>query len=174
MTGFSSVHNGGAYVRSARASGNNTATAAGTGDATEVNAAFQSRLSATKGIAQSAKLIVSFSAVLAQGATLKFAANFQDALDAAGTGAADYPASGESVLSTTVATGGTGGTTETGTFEVDVDLGGAREFIRAQITPDLSAGGTDTLSWNAIYLFFGDQRGPATKSPTNLASPDLI
>jgi hypothetical protein len=173
MGGFSGVHDGGAYVRSARSLGNQTATAAGAGDNTEVNGGWVSRAS-SRGIAQSAKLIINYTTTLAAAATLKFAVNFQDAVDVSGTGAADYPANGEAIAFTTAATGGTGGSTETGTFEVDVDLGGAREFIRAQITPDLSAGGTDTLAWSATYLFFGDQRGPTTKSPGHLGSPDLV
>ena len=173
MTGFSAVHNGGANVRSARGSGNQQATAGGSGDATEVNGSWVSRAS-NKGIAQSMKIIVSYSAVLAAGATLKFAANLQDAIDVSGTGAADYPSDGQAIPSTTAATGGAGGTTETGTFEIDIDLGGAREFVRAQVTPDLSAANTDTLNFSLVYLFFGDQRGPSTKSPVNIASPDLI
>lgn len=173
MTGFSSVHNGGAYARGARAVGSQTATAGGSGDNTVVNTDWVSRAS-PKGIAQSLKVLVSFSTVLAAGATLKFGGKIQDAIDAAGASAADYPASGQVIAPTTVATGPAGGGTVTGVFEMDVDLVGAREFVRAAITPDLSASGTDTLTWNAVYVFFGDQRGPTTKSPVNLASPDLI
>lgn len=167
---FADVHNGGADARSARGSGNNAATAGGAGDATEVNAAWQSRKGAT-GMALSVKAIISYTATLAQGATLTFAGNFQDASDGAGAGAADY---GESVAATVVATGGTGGSTETGTFELDADLAGAREFIRAQITPNLSAGATDTTAWHVDYVFFGQQRGPVTKSPVNIGSADAI
>lgn len=173
MTGFSAVHNGGAYVRSARGSGAQQATAGGSGDATEVNGAWVSRAS-NKGIALSMKVIISYSAVLAAGQTLKFAGNLQDAIDANGTGAADYPSDSVGVPYTTAATGATGGSTESGTFEMDIDLAGAREFVRAQVTPDLSASGTDTLTYSILYLFFGDQRGPSTKSPVNLGSPDLI
>ena len=162
--------NGGADARSARGSGNNAATAGGTGDATEVNGAWQSRMS-KGGIALSAKLVVSFTATLAAGATLTFAGNFQDALDAAGTGAADF---GAAVPAAVVATGGAGGSTETGTFEVDVDLSGAREFIRSQMTPNLSAASTDTCAWHMDYVFFGDHRQPITKSTVNIGSVDAI
>lgn len=169
-----SFRNGGAYCRTARGSGNNTATAAGTGDATEVSGAWQSRKSATKGIALSGKLVISYTATLAAAATLSFSGNFQDALDASGTGAADFPATGGSVAAFVAATGGTGGTTETGTVELDIDLSGAREFIRAQITPDLSAGATDTAAWHMDYVFFGDHQQPSTKSAVNLSSADAI
>jgi hypothetical protein len=163
-----SIYNGGAFCRSARGTGNNAATAGGSGDATEVSAAWVSRDSAT-GIANSMKVIVSYTATLAAGATLTFAGNMQDATDGSGTGAADY---GDAVTATVVATGGTGGSTETGTFELDVDLAGAREFVRAQITPNLSAANTDTAAWSVTYVFFGDQRHPCTKSTVNIGSAD--
>jgi hypothetical protein len=162
--------NGAAYSRSARGSGNNTATAGGTGDNTEVNGAYQSRMS-DNGIALSAKLVISYTATLAAGATLTFAANFQDALTSGGSGVADY---GDAVAATVVATGDSGGSTETGTFEVDVDLSGAREFIRAQVTPNLSAGATDTCAWHMDYIFYGDHRQPLTKSDVNIGSADAI
>lgn len=162
--------NGGAFARSARGSGNNAATAGGTGDATEVNGAWQSRMS-KGGIALSAKLVISYTATLAAGATLTFAGNFQDALDAAGVGAADF---GAAVPATVVATGASGGSTETGTFEIDVDLSGAREFIRSQITPNLSASATDTAAWHMDYVLFGDHREPNTKSTVNIGSVDGI
>jgi hypothetical protein len=167
---FADVHNGGAYARSARGSGNNAVTAGGAGDATEVNAAWQSRKGAS-GIALSVKTIVSFTATLAQGATLAFGGNYQDASDGAGAGAADY---GDVIAEKVVATGKTGGSTETGTFELDCDLAGAREFIRAQVTPNLSAANTDTAAWHIDYVFFGDQRGPTTKSAVNIGSADAI
>lgn len=167
---FSDVHNGGARGRSKRAAGNNTALAAGTGDATEVNGAWIDRKSA-QGIALSAKLVIEFTTTLAGTKTLGFGVNFQDATDISGAGAADY---GDVYARRVAATGGSGGSTETDTFELDVDLGGARQFIRAQITPDLDASGTDTAAWSAIYMLYGDQRGPQTKSPVNVASPDAI
>lgn len=170
MAGFAKVHNGGAYVRSARGTGANAVTAGGTGDATEVNGLWQSRLS-EKGIALSAKVIVSFTTTLGAGETLTFGGNFQDATDGSGAGVNDY---GAVIAPVVVATGDSGGSTETGTFELDVDLGGAKEFIRAQITPNLSRANTDTANYHIDYLFFGDQRGPTTKSAVNIASADAI
>lgn len=162
--------NGGAFARSARGSGATAVTAGGTGDATEVNGLWQSRLG-DKGIALSAKIIVSFTATLAAGETLTFAGNLQDALDGAGAGAQDY---GALVAATVVATGDSGGSTETGTFEIDVDLSGAREFVRAQITPNLSRANTDTANYHIDYVFFGDHRQPITKSLVNIGSVDAI
>lgn len=169
---FAEVHDGGADCRLARVSGNNTALAAGTGDNTEVNGAWIDRLSA-KGMAMSAKLGINYTASLAATETLTFALNFQDAVDAAGTGAADYPV-GEVVAATVAATGDSGSATQTGVVEQDVDLGGARRFIRAQITPNLSRGATDTAAWSSMMVLFGDQRGLVTNSPTNMGGADLI
>ncbi len=163
-------HNGGAYARSARGSADIAVTAGGAGDAVEVNSAYVSRMSKA-GIGLSAKLIVSFTTTLAAGATLTFGANFQDALTAAGGGVADF---GEVIAPIVVATGATGGSTVTGTFELDVDLAGAREFVRAQVTPNLSAANTDTASWHMDFVFFGDHREPISKSAVNVGSADAI
>lgn len=160
------IYNGGAYCRSERGTGNNAATAGGAGDATEVSAAWVSRASDT-GIAGSMKVIVNYTTTLAEDATLTFAGNMQDATAIGGTGSADY---GDAFAAEVVATGGSGGSTVTGTFEFDVDLGGAREFVRAQLTPDLSAANTDTAAWSVSYVFFGDQRQPSTKSSVNIGA----
>ncbi|WP_192246076.1 hypothetical protein [Mesorhizobium silamurunense] len=162
------IYNGGAYCRTAFQAINKTATAGSTGDATEVDCAWVDR-KGDKGIAMSAKLIITYTTALGQGNTLSFALNFQDADTIGGSGAADYA---DAVSATVAATGDSGGSTETGTVEVDVDLGGAREFIRAQITPDLNRANTDTLEWSAALVFFGDGRQPASLAIASVASTD--
>ncbi len=106
----------------------------------------------------SAKLIVAFEAVLAEGETLSIAANAQDdsQSDFAGT-PADY---GDAFANAVVATGGTGGSTERGTVELPIDLSSARQFIRVQATADLSAVGTDTVAIAAIWVFGGADELP--------------
>lgn len=153
-------HNGGQFARSEYASGG-TATAGGTGDATEVDGAWVDRKPSTRGPYHSAKLVITYSAALGEGATLAIAANIQDATSSGGAGVADF---GTAYASATVATGGAGGSTEVGTVEFDFDLSNAREFVRSQITPDLSAANTDTLAWRATWIFFGSDRGPLSKS----------
>jgi len=145
--------------RSERAS-NGSATAGGGGDATEVNGAWTDRLG-TKGMYMTAKLVITYTATLAATKTLAFAVNIQDASDSSGTGAADF---GDALASTVVDTGESGGSTEVGTIELDFDLSSAKEFIRSQITPDLSATGTDTCSWQATWIFGGTDRGDVSKS----------
>lgn len=140
-----------------------SATAAGSGDATEVDSGFQS----CKGFATAA-LVVSYKAVLAQDETLSIAANVQDASDAGGTGAADY---GAVLASAVVATGGTGGSTEYGSVVLDIDLLGgtqgaadgtcADEFLQGQFTPDLSASATDTAELAAVIVLAGADADPA-------------
>lgn len=154
----SEFYDGGAYCRTARVTGNNTATAAGSGDNTEVNGAWLDRM-ISGGVALSAKLVINYTTTLTADATLSFGVQMRDATDDQGTGAADY---GDAVAKTVVATGESGGSTETGTVEVDIDLAGAKQYIQAQITPDLSAGATDTAAWSATMVFFFDGRQPVT------------
>lgn len=161
MTSRADFNNGGAFCRTKRIAGNKSATAGGAGDATEVTGAWIDRLPSDSGPAASAKLSIEYTATLAQGATLKFAANFQDATSNVGAGADDY---GDALPATTVATGGAGGSTETGTVEIDVDLEAARQFVTAQITPDLSAANTDTCNWSAQLITFHPSRQPCSKA----------
>lgn len=159
------IYNGGAYCRSERGTGNNAATAGGSGDATEVNAAWIDR-KGSKGVAGSMKVIVNYTATLSAGASLSFSGNMQDATSSGGTGAEDFG----NVLPATIVASSVAGGTVTGTFELDVDLGSAREFVRAQLTPDLSAANTDTAAWNVTYVLFGDARQPATKALVSIAA----
>lgn len=157
-------HNGGAYSRSAFVAINKTATAAGTGDATEVDGAWVDRKPSDVGVFQSAKLVIPYTASLTADKTLAFGVQFRDATDSSGTGAADY---GDAIASTVVASA-TG--TNTGTVEVDIDLAAAREFVQAQITPDLSATATDTVEWAAVLVLYGADRQPVTRAIHNVKS----
>ena len=132
------------------------ATAAGTGDNTEVNGAYIDRSDFF-----SVKCVIAYTATLAEGETLSIAANLQDATSAAGAGVADF---GTAYASTVVATGGTGGSTETGVLELDFDLLTADQFIRLQFTPDLSAGATDVAELAAVYILGGSNENPVTAS----------
>lgn len=60
-----------------------------------------------------------------------------------------------------VATGPSGGGAVTATHELDVDLSGANEYVRAVVTPDLSASGTDTAVVMAAICFGGEPELPA-------------
>lgn len=163
--------NGGAYCRSAFLAINKTATAGSTGDATEVNSSYVDRSLSDVGMAMSAKLVITFTAALQAGETLTFAGNFQDATSSAGAGVDDFS---DAWTAKTAATGESGGSTETGTFEVDIDLSGANRYVRAQITPNLSASGTDTCEWSAALVLFGDHRQPSTQAEVSLGTANSI
>lgn len=143
-----------AETLAARFAGIASATAGGTGDATEKDCAYIDR----QGFS-SLKVVIAYSATLAATKTLSVAANLQDATSSAGAGVADY---GSAMASAVVATGGTGGSTETGVVELDFDISGADQYVRLQFTPDLSATGTDTATISAVYILGGAQVQPVT------------
>lgn len=152
------ILNGGAFCRTERVLGNNT-----TADS-EVNGNWVDRKDPNgKGRAQSGKLVINYSAVLADGETLSLAANFQDASSLAGAGADDY---GDALPSTVIAAANSGGQTINDTVEVDVDLSGADEFIRGQWTLGTSLSGT--VAFSAVFVLFGDREQPATKAVATL------
>lgn len=142
-----------ALVRTAFGLANTTGTAGGAGDNTQADAAWIDRLGFN-----SVKVVINYTTALSASQTLGFAAVFQDATSGAGAGAAAF---GPSVALTTAATGAG---TRTGTVEYDLDLSAARQFIRARITPDLSAGATDTFAYTVTYVLGGatDQRTTRT------------
>lgn len=153
--GISEERNIGALVETVFALTNTDVTAAGAGDGVEVTSNWVDRSRRL-----SCVLSIQFSAVLAEGETLSIAANMQDATDIAGAGAADYePSIGDfAFANAVVATGGSGGSTEEGTVEIDVSLGSARQFIAGQVTPDLSAGATDTAEIQAQFILAGSDQ----------------
>lgn len=156
------VRNIGAYI-APRFGGFVNATAAGAGDATEVDGVWIDRQDFF-----SASVVLSYTATLQQAETLTLVSNVQDASDSSGTGAADY---GAVYASAVVATGDTGGSTEVGAVKYNVDfLGGtqgaadgtaADRYIRVQFTPDLSASGTDTADVMAVVILGGAEDAPA-------------
>lgn len=136
-----------------RAAGGVNLVAAGAGDNAEVSGPWIDRSGFL-----SAKLVITYKGVLAQDETLSIAANLQDDLDGTGGDATDF---GDAAANAVVATGGAGGSTEYGVVEIDVDLSGARQYVRAQFTPDLSAGATDTAVVSAVLVLGGADETPA-------------
>ena len=157
MATMAQQHDIGSYLTTAFG-GAVSVTAGGGGDGSEVSGGWIDRQ--TLG---SAKVVLTYTATLAEDETLTLASNVQDATDSSGTGAADYGDSDESYSAAVVATGGTGGSTETGTVEYDVDLFGANQYMQAQFTPTLSASGTDTCVVAATIVMSGDDTYPASQ-----------
>ncbi|MCW5697365.1 MAG: hypothetical protein KIS96_11625 [Bauldia sp.] len=154
---FGKTHDGGRDIKSAFA-GYSSATAGSTGDATEVDGPYIDRKDADGGMAMWAKLVITYRTVLAATKTLSVAANLQDDADGQGAGN-DY---GDALAATVQATGESGGSTETGTVELDFDLAGAERYIRAQFTPDLNAANTDTAILTATLILGGFQYNPVS------------
>lgn len=136
-----------------------TAVAAGSGDATTVTGITINREGFNNGgLALSAAMGVAYEATLASGKTLSFAYAVQDSADS--TNFSDF----QTGASTVAATGPSGGGVVKGCTNVPVNLTGARQYIRFNYQPDLSATGTDTMYGDAVGFFGGWDRLPP---PTN-------
>lgn len=155
MTSFAKIHDVGKLIDT-NFGGAVSATAGGGADGNEVSGGWVDR-----GVAKSAKIVLTYTTTLADGETLTLASNLQDASDSSGTDAADYGDTGESYSATVVATGDTGGSTETGTVEYDINLAGADSYVQAQFTPTLSASTTDTAVVAATIVTGGFDELPA-------------
>lgn len=128
-------------------------TAAGSGDATTVTGATIDRGGFGNGsLPDSALMGVLYSATLGSGKTLSVATAVQDSAD--GTNWSDY----STVGATVAATGPSGGGAVHGQYNVPVNLRSAREYVRFNYQPDLSATGTDTAVTCAAGAFGGFDR----------------
>lgn len=132
-----------------------TATAGGTGDNTKVTGATIDR----QGFG-SAAVSINYLAALAQGATLSFAVEVQESDDGTTWGTATALQS-----AAIAATGGTGGSTEKGTVKVCDSYETRARYVRYNVTPDLSASGTDTLSFGVQAILGGNYNGTSLPIP---------
>jgi hypothetical protein len=153
-------------------------TAAAGNDNTELNGIVVNRLLAGRGLAKSAKLIIQFVTSLTADKTLTITANAQDGAASNLSDAADYAAvrasydvssaapptavtlSSGNFPATAVKTGAASGVS--GQVEIDFDLSAAKQYIRCQVTFDLSHSGTDTVAYSAVWVFGGQDVLPAT------------
>jgi hypothetical protein len=144
----------GDLIKVDRAAANTAVTAGGSGDDTEVTGVTLDRLSMNS--PQSAVLAIPFTATLAEGETLSLAYEVEEGQASNLSDAATL----QSAATAVVATGPSGGGTVTGTFEVNVPLMGAGQYVRAKFTPNLSAANTDTAALSAVLVFGGAERLP--------------
>ncbi len=144
------VKNVGAWLKSAYAADSTSLTAAGTGDNTAVTGATVDR--SAYGQPMSASVIYACKATLSASQKLTLAYKVQHGSASNGSDMADF------------AVGSTGATvlTATGTTTVkqDVDLTGAKRYIRIYFTPDLDASGTDAAVIQSAWVF-----GPTAELP---------
>lgn len=120
-------------------------TAGGTGDATAVTGATIDRDDYQSGV-----LAVAYKAVLTEAKTLALAVEVQESSDGS-----TWDTAVALRASTVAATGDTGGSTETGLVEFDIDLSGYKRYVRFNFTPDLNATGTDTAVVAAVFTLGG-------------------
>lgn len=125
-----------------------SATAGGSGDATEVNGTTID-LTQVPGSPNSVVFELPFRAVLGAANTGKITANLQDSPN--GSDWTDITAPADILL----LTGKSGGSTELGVARIGFDLTKARRYIRIQATPDLSAANTDTAVMGGGVATFG-------------------
>ena len=128
--------------------------AAGAGDNTAVTGLILDR--AALGWPQSCVVCLPFTATLAAAATLTVAAVLQHGDNSGLSDAATLA----TIATGVQATGGSGGTTEQRQIEVNVNLAGAKRYLRVNLTPDLSAGSVDIARVGAVIAFGGANRKP--------------
>ncbi len=171
---ISEMHNMGPYVLAHAAQLHWPVTAAGTGDATEKNGYAVDRLASQRPLFLSAMLIISYTSTLDTTETISIAANGQtDSASAFNVAATDmvatraYKVTSAGVKTDLTLTSGALASTVVGTDDsagcvvIEFDLHDAGQYIRSQITFDLSRGGTDTATGSAVWVFGGAATVPA-------------
>ena len=145
------MRNIGAYLKCLVAAAG-TALAAGAGDATKVTGQSIDRRDYGSGV-----LNIAYTATLAEDKTIAFAAEYQESADGS-----TWDTAVAMQASTVDATGGSGGSTEVGEVEIDIELENKKRYIRFNITPDLSNTATDVCHWGATCVLGGARERPAT------------
>jgi len=129
-----------------------TFTAGAAGDNAQVNGISVDRKDAT-----SASVVVTARAVLAATKTLTVKLIVQDSADGTtftNVAAALQPAGAADSVVLTL-TGGAGGSTENGQYQLGLNLASLRRYVRVQLTPDLNATGVDTATVAALFVLGG-------------------
>jgi hypothetical protein len=143
----------GALIDIKRLTDHGTSTAGGTGDATSITGITIDREGFGNGsLPLSALASVIYEATLASGATLSIGYAVQDSADSSTW--ADY----QTATSAVVSTGASGGSTNKGAFNVQVNLTTARRYVRFNYMPTCSATGTDTTYSDGVGAFGGFDR----------------
>jgi hypothetical protein len=139
-------------IQAARALPNSTATAGGAGDNTEVDGPTIDRTALTDR-GQSAALFLNYPPALASAQSLAVSVQFQDSADGS-----SWDDLGAAQVQTVL--GGAGGTF-TGVLKYRyTNFHLARRYVRAQVTPNLSASGTDTSGISGILVVGGQDELP--------------
>jgi hypothetical protein len=132
-------------------------TAAGTGDNTEVECEIVDLVAL--GNPQSCKIVFAYETTLTAAKTLTLAFDVDHGADSGLSDAAVYDAG---MTATVLETGAQ--TAAVDSYEYDLDLAGAKQYLRVQYTPDLTHSGTDTVKMSCVIVFGGFSEIPATES----------
>lgn len=143
------------YLRPEMALVTTSITAGGAGDGVEVDGEEIDR-KITPDIPLSMMVVLGFDTTLAQDETLSATVQVQDA-EVSGGPWADF---GDVVDFGVMATGPSGGGQVIDAAKQGVDISGARQFVRLQVTPDLSAGATDTADVTGMCVMGGFDKIP--------------
>lgn len=146
--GYVKAFAGGASENSGAAS---LITAAGTGDNAEVTGQTIDR----DGY-DSAVVSIAYLATLADTESISFAVDIQESSDGSSWDTA------EELQAATTAVTSSGGTNEHGVVELDVNLSGRKQYVRFNVTPNLSAGATDTALFATTVILGGASTLPAS------------
>jgi hypothetical protein len=137
-----------------------TATAAGGGDGVARNGIAIDRFAHAQ-LFNACKFQVPIVAVLTATKTAVVTLKCQDSADDSSWADYVFSAAGDVDPASVTLTGGAGGTTERAVLALNVDLVGARQYIRAVVTPELNASGTDTAVTSGICNLGGGPDLPA-------------
>lgn len=147
---FPRSHNIGASIAVVRGSANATLTAGGSGDNTQVVGAIIDR--AAYNYPLSCVLAITVKAVLAASKKLTLKSVILEHDDTSNLASATTFAAPADV---DVLVDSGSGSTMTGQKEYDIDLAGAKRYIRLSFTPDLNATGTDTAEAASVVVLGG-------------------
>jgi hypothetical protein len=154
---FAAYHNIGAYIAAVDTGVAFNSVAAGANDNAEKAGVIIDRT--LHGNALSASLIIQYVATLTDAKKLNVGYRIEHGDDAALADTADLikvlPAAG------TVLNAPAGGGAASGVTKVDLDLGGAKRYLRVNVTADLSAVGADVAVAAEVLAMGGEQVLPA-------------
>ncbi len=136
-----------------------------TEDAVEISSTAIDRVALTNHPYHSAKVIFPYSFTGAAGATATLKSNFQHS-DNSSAGWVDFNDIDGSTANTASigSTASTAAQTVNGVLSYDMDLSGAKQYVRVQVTPTLSgtSTGTDDLDIAGVLVFGGGATQPST------------
>ena len=172
---FASMHDLGSSVLAEIAQLNYAATAGSSPDNVQQNGQVIDRLAAGRRLYLSAILVINYKAVVNTSETFSLAVNGQQATNSGySTGVANmsarraYQVEADGTRTELTLTSGAlaltsmgGGATIKGVVVLEFDLHNVPQYLRSQITSDLSRSGTDTSIVSANWVFRGADQLPA-------------